>query len=668
MKAGSQLLTTIGERCRVCYTCVRECPAKAIRIAQGRATVIAERCIGCGHCVRVCGRDAKKVYRSIDEVRDLLRGEWPAAALLAPSFPAEFTDIPPPILVGRLRRMGFARVAEVAFGADLVAKEYARLLAGDSSRKYIATTCPAAVAFVEKYHPSLVPHLAPIVSPMIAMARVIRAMYGSEWRIVFIGPCLAKKIEADRDNGHGGEVDAVLTFAELREMWAENGEQAEQASPSDFDPPHPGLGALFPVSRGMLQAAGVSEDLLQGDIVAADGRHNFVQAIAEFEAGALNARLLEVLCCPGCIMGGGMSVDAPLFRRREAVSQYARTRVRNQTSLNLVTDGRLRGLDLSARFQPHPVALPTADAEIIRTILARMGKTKPDDELNCGACGYLTCRDHAVAIASGLAESEMCLPYTIERLRRSLEDLNRSNASLASAREALLNAEKLASMGQLAAGIAHEINNPLGVILLYARLLLDELPENADERDDIRLIAEQADRCKKIVSGLLNFSRRNRVNRRPTDLRALIDRCLPAVIVPESITVHIEHALRDPIAEVDEDQIIQVLTNLITNAIESMPSGGILTLRTLETEDGNAVRFEVSDTGVGIPPENRNRIFEPFFTTKQIGKGTGLGLAVAYGIVKMHAGRIEVSSNSDPAKGPTGSVFSVTLPRRGGAS
>jgi len=556
----------------------------------------------------------------------------------------------------------------VAFGADLVAAEYARLLAGNGRRRYIATTCPAAVAYIEKYYPALVPHLAPVASPMVATARVLRRLHGEALRCVFIGPCLAKKTEADRDNGSGrSEIEAVLTFSELRELLAEQQTDPAAAPASRFDPPYPGLGALFPISRGILQAAGVTEDLLQGDVVAADGRSGFTQAIGEFQSGALDARLLEVLCCHGCIMGSGMSVDTPLFRRRAAVSQYVRSRNTADPAAAAHWMERLKGLDLTARFAPRPVPQPAVDAETIRGILERLGKSDPADELNCGACGYRTCREHAIAIAQGLAESEMCLPYTIERLRQSLEDLRRSNASLASTREALINAEKLASMGQMAAGIAHEVNNPLGVILLYARLLLDDLPTGAPEREDLRLIAAEAERCKKIVTGLLNFSRRSKVNRRPCDLRALIDRCLKASIVPENVTVRVEHQMRDPMADLDEDQIVQVLTNLIVNAVEAMPNGGTLSLRTAEAEDGASVRFVVADTGCGIPPENVGRIFEPFFTTKQIGKGTGLGLAVAYGIVKMHQGRIEVASNHDPANGPTGTAFTVVLPRKEGA-
>ena len=160
------LVTTIRERCRVCYTCVRECPAKAIRIHEGQAEVIPERCIGCGNCVRVCSQSAKQVLNSIADVEALLIGETPVAAILAPSFPADFTTFDWTHLVGALRSLGFDYVNEVAFGADLVAAEYRRLLETTDHDQFIATSCPAIVAFVERYHPDLVDRLAPIVSPI----------------------------------------------------------------------------------------------------------------------------------------------------------------------------------------------------------------------------------------------------------------------------------------------------------------------------------------------------------------------------------------------------------------------------------------------------------------------------------------------------------------------
>jgi len=226
-----------------------------------------------------------------------------------------------------------------------------------------------------------------------------------------------------------------------------------------------------------------------------------------------------------------------------------------------------------------------------------------------------------------------------------------------------MHSEKLASMGQLAAGIAHEINNPLGVVLMYSHLLLDEA--NADHRlkDDLSMIVDQADRCKKIVQGLLHFARQNKVVLQPTDVTELVDRSLRTVPPPENIMVWSEHELDDPTAELDRDQVIQVLTNLITNAYAAMPNGG--TLRIVTRGDADKVSVAVTDTGVGIAKDRLSKIFEPFYTTKQIGKGTGLGLAVAYGVIKMHRGDITVESNADPADGPTGTTFTVILPRKG---
>jgi len=214
----------------------------------------------------------------------------------------------------------------------------------------------------------------------------------------------------------------------------------------------------------------------------------------------------------------------------------------------------------------------------------------------------------------------------------------------------------------LAAGIAHEVNNPLGVVLMYSHLLLDACPQDSSLRDDLTMITEQADRCKKIVAGLLHFARQNKVVRFPADLRDLVDRALRAVRVPDNIEVHVEHQLADPIAEVDRDQIVQVLTNLAANAAAAMETGGCLTVRT--SDSAERVVLQVVDTGIGIPEENMKKIFDPFFTTKPMGKGTGLGLAVTYGIVKMHCGDVRVQSQANPAAGPTGTTFTVVLPRR----
>ncbi len=655
------LVSTIKELCGVCYACVRECPAKAIRVRGGQAEVITERCIGCGNCVRVCSRRAKKVLSSVGRARALIESAHRVAACLAPSFPAEFVEMDPKTLAGMVRRLGFDLVCEVGFGADLVARRYRRLLDSGEPGRYIAANCPAIVEYVQRFHPELVGGLARVVSPMIAEARALHRIYGADLKIVFIGPCIAKKAEKEAA-GLEGDVDAVLTFTELRSLFERMGISPANSGVSEFDPPHPGAGSLFPVSRGMLQAANISDDLLPGDVVAADGRGNFIEAIKEFENGDLNVRLLETLCCNGCIMGPGISSDLPLFRRRERVLAHVRERLDKLDHDKWWAEvSSLDDLDLSRDYEPNDKRTDSPTRDEVREILASMGKTSPEDELNCGACGYDSCLEHAVAIHRGLAESEMCLPYTIDQLKKTVKELALSNERLAGAREALVQSEKLAGMGRLAAGIAHEINNPLGVVLMYSHMLLEDADPGSSAKPDLEMIVEQTDRCKKIVAGLLNFARQNTLAKRPAELSSLVDAALRGLDPPGNVTIARMDGDGNKSADLDGDQVTQVLTNLIENAFDAMPEGGQLKIET----GGNhsLVHFIVEDEGCGIKEEDISRIFDPFFTTKKLGKGTGLGLAVAYGIVKMHGGDLKAESNADGAKGKTGSRFTVSLPR-----
>jgi signal transduction histidine kinase len=413
----------------------------------------------------------------------------------------------------------------------------------------------------------------------------------------------------------------------------------------------------------MLQAAGIAEDLATGEVVTADGKTNFIEAIRAHENGALTARLLEVLCCEGCIMGAGMSTSAPHFTRRERVGRHSRARL--EALDRAAWESAMRefaDLDLDRRFHINDQRIFNSVRQPLDEILRRMGKESRQDELNCGACGYNTCREHAKAIVLGLAESEMCLPYTIEQLKNSIRELAVSNRQLADAQEALVQSEKMASMGQLAAGIAHEVNNPLGVVLMYAHILEDECAGDPKLSEDIRLIATQADRCKKIVAGLLHFARQNKVLTELVDLPEVIGHALETIPLPERVVIVRDFAMDDFIAEIDPNQITQVIVNLVANAVAAMPQGG--TIRVGLTGETDQVTITVADTGVGIPRDLLGRIFEPFFTTKQIGQGTGLGLSIIYGIIKMHRGTIQVESNADPAAGPTGTTFTVNLPRR----
>jgi len=655
-KERKKIVSTIKEKCRVCYTCVRECPAKAIKISNGQAEVVNERCIACGNCVLVCSQSAKVFLDTKEQVYQLLESGEKVVAIVAPSFPAEFPEIEDYLdFVGMVKAIGFNEVNEVAFGADLVASKYKDLLEDTGKEGKISSDCPAIVSYVKMYHPDLVDSLAPIVSPMVAMARVLRMKHGEDVKVVFIGPCIAKKDESD-------EIDAAITFRELRQMFAKLKIEAEQVEKCDFNAPKAGRGAIFPISRGLIQTVNIPENLYEVNLVVAEGKTSFQNALEEYENGLVNSPHLELLCCEGCIMGPGTTSNVKRYARRVLVSNYVRRKFNSQEAVQWTMElKQYDGVDLTTSFEKDDQRLRRPSQVEIEDVLRNMGKYSENDHLNCGACGYSTCVKHAIAIVEDLAEIEMCLPYAIEQLHDNIENLAISNEKLASVQQALKQSEKLAHMGQLSAGIAHELNNPLGVVLMYSNILLDECQGDAMS-EDLKLIAEQADRCKKIVGGLLNFARKNQVVKQEIDMVKLVQQSLNSIIIPENVKFNLISELKDTDAFIDSEQMIQLLTNMVKNAIEAMPQGGQLQLKLTEPSN-EEVAFSIKDTGTGISESDQEKIFEPFYTTKGIGKGTGLGLATAYGIVKMHKGRISLESNTDPEKGPTGTEFIIVIPR-----
>jgi len=664
--AQIQFIFTVKDRCKVCYACIRECPAKAIRIENGQAEIMPTRCIACGNCVKVCSRSAKMFSFSIDKVKKLLREQPKVAAIVAPSIAAEFTDISDyKAFVGMIKALGFHYVNEVAFGAELVAHKYQELLNKNPDRSFISTSCPAIVSFVEKHHTQVIGALSPICSPMVATAKVLKKLHGNDVRIVFIGPCIAKKGEAAR-NQYAGLVDEVISFVELRRMFAEKGLTEHNVEPFEFDPPIAGKGAVFPISGGMLQTVNLEEDFIKGEIVVAEGRQEIIGVLKEFEEGYLEAKLFDLLCCNGCINGPGMSHKHQFFNKRKSISNFAKRKFDKidlqEWKKNITT---YLELDLNRTFRPDDQRLQNeAGHGEIKKVMIDLGKKSTEDELNCGACGYDTCWEHATAIVNGNAEIDMCLPNTIDKLHEYIKELDISNKNLESTRAALKQSEKLASMGQLAAGIAHEVNNPLGVVIMYSHILLDEIDAASPLFPDLQIIVEQANRCKKIIGGLLNFARKSKIQFSKSNVNHLIKGGLRTMILPESIKLEIQIRTKNPVFECDPEQMIQVFGNLFKNSVDAMPSGGVLKIVVSDGPETDQVLFEVTDTGTGISPQNMEKMFEPFFTTKESGHGTGLGLPIIYGIVKMHRGNIKVESNHDPAKGETGTTFQVSIPRQ----
>jgi two-component system, NtrC family, sensor kinase len=664
------VVRTQGDRCRRCYSCVRRCPARAIRVRDGQAEVLVERCVACGRCLKVCPADAKKLADGLPVARELL-STGRAVAMLAPSFPAAFPDVAPGQVVSALREAGFAAVHEVAFGADLVSAVHHRLFEQDPEQLTLTTACPAVVGYVEKYAPELVPNLAPVLSPMAALGKALKSRISPGCHTVFLGPCTAKIREA-ADPQVSPWVDAVLTFTGLHRLFEARGVDPGTLPAGEFDPPRSLRGGAYPIPGGLSWAAGLPSGLLDSHVHATIGIDDFVDSLERLRArvkrqalGEMDARFFDVLFCKGCVQGPAMNGGESPLRRRERVVRYLRSRQAPSESEWQAEMDALADLDLGRGFAADDQTPVAPSEEAIRQILADTGKRRPEDELNCRACGYRSCREKAVAVYQGLAEVEMCLPFLISRLEATVEKLNRSHEQLSDAQTQLLRTERLASMGQLAAGIAHEVNNPLGSILIYANLLSEDLASDPERRADAELILREAARCRTIVGGLLDFARQSKLRRSTTDLRALAEEAVANVAAQaanDRLAYRVECPPDLPGASVDRDQLLQVLLNLVRNAADVMGEGGMVRVDLAYSAEAEEHVVSVSDSGPGIAPEHMAKLFSPFFTTKPVGRGTGLGLPICYGIVKMHRGSITARNNTP---GP-GATFEVRLPAQGG--
>jgi signal transduction histidine kinase/iron only hydrogenase large subunit-like protein len=652
------VIQTILQNCRRCYSCVRECPAKAIKIVDGQASVVTERCIACGNCTVVCSQNAKAYASGIERTNELLAGGGPVVAMVAPSFPADDCGQDAGRLVGALRKLGFSHVVEVAFGADLTNRAYQAYIKDHPTGTRLATACPAVIEYVRKYMPDLLSCLVPIVSPMIATAMAVKAQYGQNHACVFIGPCVSKKLEMS-DPQVPAVVDAVLTFDELRRLLTECQVHIESATPSEFDPPRAGTGRLYPLIGGLLKGAGLERSSLNAEVMAVSGAAEILDVLADLSPNDPQPLFIEPLMCRGCCNGPAMRGDNRRPQRKRRVADYVKARMEEVDA----NPTELPDLALHRSFTVDDQRLQEPTEQEIRVILARTNKFTVEDELNCGACGYETCRAKAVAVSRGFAEEAMCLPFMIEQAERVCHELNVPWPNLKDIHRHLINTEKLASMGQMAAGVAHELNNPLGTILLYTNLLARKLKERPDLDHDLKLLVDEANRCKKIIGNLLDFARQNRVQLEKTNIADLFQRVVEDSLFTlrdtgPGLRITCE-APPDLCVDLDKDQISQVLINLVKNGIEAMEGNpGEVRLTAVDEPRPGLARMTVSDQGRGIAPEARDKVFQPFFTTKSLGRGTGLGLPIAYGIVKMHGGRIWF--DSEPGQGTT---FIIELPK-----
>ena len=418
-----QLVYTLTARCRDCHRCLRVCPVNAISIADGQASVRPERCISCGACIRECPQGAKTYRRDIALAQALLDGPNPVAASVAPSFPAAFPHWKAGRLVAALRRLGFAVVAETAVGAYYSAKACAK--AACENGQTICPACSAAVNYIEKYRPELASQLMSAASPMITHARLLKQQLGAETKVVFIGPCVAKKTELERPDA-AGAVDVALTFEEVSEWLEKSGISINSCEESAFDCSAQGSARLYPLPGGFLKTAGLEEGVAQRSAGSVSGAREVKDAL---DSPPREVVLEPFFCREGCISGPGLKSREGLLQRRLSVAAYADEALRQRPEEHFGAQTRiapsgnapepdteeLRALCAAAfSAKPFKSGAVYSEEDILR-ILEQTGKGEPERQLNCGACGYNSCREKAIAVLEGMAEPEMCIPLMRRR-------------------------------------------------------------------------------------------------------------------------------------------------------------------------------------------------------------------------------------------------------------
>jgi iron only hydrogenase large subunit-like protein/uncharacterized Fe-S cluster-containing protein len=400
----NQIVFTLTARCRDCYRCLRNCPVKAIRMQKGQAYVDEKRCIACGTCIRQCPQQAKTFRHDIDVAQRLIDSSPLVAVSIAPSFAAVFNKWERARLPAALRALGFRYVGQTSQGAFQISDCARGIAERDKSKTYIATACPALVNYIEKYQTELVGNLLPVVSPMSAHGRMLKEKLGKDAGVVFIGPCVAKKSEILRKDVQGA-VDCVLTFSELMLWFNQKGIHLSNCEESSFDEDPVHCAQLYPLPGGMIKTAGLIEDGFDLKLVRVDGIEN-VRALFNDVEGESSYTLVEPLfCSQGCINGPGIDTGKNLFERRKNIIEYDNEIDMSQPAPE-VKDGQF----FEAAFAAQQVTSDVTE-EAIQQVLEKTGKSDPQQQLNCGACGYDSCREKAVAVVLGMAEADMCIPY-----------------------------------------------------------------------------------------------------------------------------------------------------------------------------------------------------------------------------------------------------------------
>lgn len=396
--------------CRHCYKCVRNCEVKAISVQNEQAHIMKDHCINCGHCLEVCPQNAKTFASDMERVKGYLKQGMKTVISIAPSYLGVLEYEKPGQVVDALLKLGFYEVRETAEGAALVTQEYRKLLKDGKMRNIITTCCPSVNDLIEKYYPTLTSQMAPVVSPMIAHGRLIKSIYGDDTKVVFLGPCIAKKEEAIGDKRVIGAIDAILTFEEITKWWKAEGIDVSACENRPVGNPDPRVNKLYPVGGGIVKS--ILADSVEDNYykVYVDGLKPCMELFEELARGEVEDCFFEVNVCEGgCIKG-------PASDKWQQTVIKAKMNVEDQVGHREPAEGIASdSISMEKEFHDRHVADKTPDGNEMREVLKAMGKYTAEDELNCGACGYPTCRAKAVAVYQRKAEIGMCLPHALEQ-------------------------------------------------------------------------------------------------------------------------------------------------------------------------------------------------------------------------------------------------------------
>ena len=406
-----ECLTLKKSNCKNCYKCIRHCPVKAIRFSGNQAYIIASECIMCGQCFVVCPQNAKQIVEETEKVKVLLQSGDPVVVSLAPSFIANYEGVGIESMRAALKKLGFYDAEETAIGATIVKREYDRMVSEASKDIIITSCCHSVHLLIQKYFPHLLPYLADVLSPMQAHCMDIKKRIPNA-KTVFIGPCVAKKDEAQQ---YEGIVDAVLTFDELTAMF-----KAAHIEPeAKCDENENSRARFFPTAGGILKTMQMSNP--DYAYMAVDGTENCIAALKDIEAGNLHHCFIEMSSCSGSCIGGPVMEK---FHRSPVRDYMAVSRYAGKKDFEVSQPAEH---ELGKRFEAIDRHTYMPSEEEIQNTLQQMGKRKPSDELNCGSCGYNTCREKAVAVLQGKAEISMCLPFLKDKAENFSDTISRNS-------------------------------------------------------------------------------------------------------------------------------------------------------------------------------------------------------------------------------------------------